>query len=868
MKTDKVHRMHLKVVTYFVFILSITILSIFSSMDNQVSAQGGAPHVNLTPVGTVEATPEAGPFQSSTNDLQVASASIVTRIPVGTSPNGITLNSNTRKAYVINSTSSNVSVLDISANQHIHDIWAGQKLYWGIALKPGTEHLYVADNVSGAVLDIDEGSSSIIDTIHLGNVLPEGIAINASLNKAYVAHSGNLLSVIDLSTNKVIKNVDTGYYNHMIAVNEVTNRVYVTRSFYNRVTVIDGNTDTYLQSVFVGSSPWGVAVNTRSNLIYVANSGSNTVSVINGATNTVIKTIPVQNRPWGIAINEEANRIYVANSWSNSVSIIDGNTDQVVETVPNVGNRPVGISTNPKSGRVYVTNEAGNNVSVILDGAAVPTPSTLTPIILVPGYYASYNAHRMSPPNNYPDEWEWWPVLLGWPPPFEPTEFTNCPYDAARCTYQPLIDALASVGYDSDPHSPNQNLFIAYYNWLRPNAESATNDLAPVISQALSKTGATKVHIITHSNGGLVTRNWIQNQAASTVVDELIMLAPPNYGVARVYPAWAGGDTTREGWDINWFVFHPLLLEYGFPPICNESCRHNFIHSYVPSAKDLIPVHDFWMSQEGQFQSYRDMYNDNRNLTLDAMNQDVQNGLINKVGHITIIGGLTYPTHDAYVYQNCPNCSPLWLDGRVVQDIRDDGDGTVQRFRVGLPGITPIMITSEHAEIVVKAIPLIFEIFQLPSLSQTSISTSDSTSTSPPEDTLVFTVVRHVNTDGAEPDETSYSVPVHLLITDPLGRKLGYQTDGTFINQIPYARYHGDADKPKIIAIPNPIEGTYRTQVIGSNSGTYGIVVATQKSDKILNVINGTTSTGQITTYNIDYVLPTADIYLPIIIKN
>lgn len=862
----------LKGILWLIIILIVMSLSVLSLMDNEAAAQEPDPPVNFTPVNTIEVTPEISPPQPMTNDVKVMAASVATRIPVGTSPNGITLNPNTRKGYVINSTSSNVSILDISANSRINDIWAGQKLYWGIAIKPGTDRLYVSDNARGKVLEIQETSSSVIETISLGNVFPEGIAINSKINKAYVAHSGNLLSVIDLSTNRVTKVVDTGYYNHMIAVNETNNRVYVTRSEYNRVTVVDGNTDTYLQAVLVGSNPWGVAVNSRTNRIYVANSGSNTVSVINGITNSVETTIPVQSHPWGIAVNEEANRVYVANSWSNSVSIIDGSTNQVVETVPNVGSRPVGITTNPKSGKVYVTNEAGNNVTVILDSAAVPPPSTLTPIVLVPGYYASYNAHVMSPfSNTFADEWGWWPVG-DWG-----VQVLFCPYDKARCTYQPLIDALESVGYNSDPNSPNQNLFIAYYNWLRPNAESAVNDLAPVISQALIKTGATKVHIITHSNGGLVTRSWIQNQAASTVVDELIMLAPPNYGVARVYPAWTGGDTSREGWEINHFVFGLLMKNYEGLADCGKDpqCVFYFTHKYVPSARDLIPVYNFLTGPDGQSKPYQNMHQDNRNSALDAMNQDVQTGLINKVGHISIIAGKGHQTRYGYEYLDCATCAPLWLDGQVSKDLEGNGDKTVPVAWTQLPGITPIVIdAAEHEEIVKKAIPQIFSIL---GLSPLPVPSPVPTPPPPPQDTLVYTVVRNINTTDAtgntasasniEANAVPYSVPVHVLITDPLGRKLGYQTNGTFINQIPYAFYHGKADEPKIIAIPYPIEGTYQTQVIGSNSGTYGIVVATQRLDRNLNVINGTTSSGQITTYDINYK-PPMGIYMPIITKN
>ena len=51
------------------------------------------------------------------------------------------------------------------------------------------------------------------------------------------------------------------------------------------MTVIDGATNT-TTTVAAGSRPDAVAVNPVTNKIYVANSGSNNVTVIDGATNT------------------------------------------------------------------------------------------------------------------------------------------------------------------------------------------------------------------------------------------------------------------------------------------------------------------------------------------------------------------------------------------------------------------------------------------------------------------------------------------------------------------------------------------------------------------------------------------------------
>lgn len=846
--------------------IMISALVLYLQICNDVYAQGFTTTVQPTPSHEIGLLSNESQSVSTTNSSQEETTSVIKVIPVGTSPNAIVLNEATRKAYIINSISSNVSIIDISSDTFIRNIWAGQKLYWGLALVSETDSLYVSDNEGGTILEIQEANSSVVNTISLGPVLPEGIAINAQLNKLYVAHSSYLLSVIDLSTNQVIKQINTGCCNHLISINETTNLVYVTKSESNQVVVINGNDDSLVKNIPVQRDPWGIAINSRTNLIYVTNDSNDSVSVIDGSNNSVITTIPVQHQPLGITVNEEVNRVYVANSASNSVSIIDGSTHQVVQTLSNVGRQPSGIVANAKTGKVYVTNELDNTVAVILDDAATPTPSALTPIIIVPGYYASFNAHRMFPsPNNFSDKWEWWPAIFGY---------------SAGDVYQPLIDALEKAGYNSDPNSPQQNLFIAYYNWLRPNSESATNDLTSVINQAVTKTTATKVHIITHSNGGLVTRNWIQNNPAPTIVDQLIMLAPPNEGVARVYPAWAGGDISREHWTIKLFVFDYLTKAYEVEVVClhlgvcliSPQTYHSFIHEHIPSARDLIPVYDFWLDTNGQFKPYKDMVEENRNLNLDGLNTDIQNALLNKVNHLTIIGSSTNNeyTFDAFQYQDCTSCSPLWLDGKITANLYFEGDGTVGRHHVKLPGVNPIMVDANHTDIVRVAIPNIFNILNL------SIPTPPvvpiPVPTPAPSDALIYTVVRDVNTGGVNSSSLQalkdelYSVPVEVLVIDPLDRQLGYKSDGTFINQIPNASYYGINNEPKIIYIPNPLRGIYNTVIIGKDSGSYGITVNTQRAIETSVVITGTTLPGLETVYGVIYN-PTSHIYLPVTFK-
>jgi len=60
-------------------------------------------------------------------------------------------------------------------------------------------------------------------------------------------------------------------------------------------------------TVAAGTSPRAVAINPVTNKIYVANTNSNNVTVIDGATNTVVTTVAVGSTPFAVAINPVTN---------------------------------------------------------------------------------------------------------------------------------------------------------------------------------------------------------------------------------------------------------------------------------------------------------------------------------------------------------------------------------------------------------------------------------------------------------------------------------------------------------------------------------------------------------------------------------
>ncbi len=159
-----------------------------------------------------------------------------------------------------------------------------------------------------------------------------------------------------------------------VAVNEQTNRIYVSSSSGNLVSVIDGATNRVTATVGVGNFPIGVDVNPITNVIYVANASGGSVSVIDGNSNVVTATVSGFLTPYKLAVNSVTNQIFVSAFGTNSVAIIDGTSNQVVGTVA-VGSGPYGLAINSKLDLAYVANLNDGTVSVI-DAASQTVSST------------------------------------------------------------------------------------------------------------------------------------------------------------------------------------------------------------------------------------------------------------------------------------------------------------------------------------------------------------------------------------------------------------------------------------------------------------------------------------------------------------
>jgi DNA-binding beta-propeller fold protein YncE len=315
------------------------------------------------------------------------------------------------RGQTVTATVATVGAQYVGINQTTNKIYAGST---------------VIDGATNATTPLTvSGSGTVVNQF--------AVALNPATNKIYVVNFGNYkplegtgnqgsIGVVDGDTNSEILIRDPNAIGpHAIAVNPVTNKIYVANFWTDNITVIDGATNVLTTLANPDAFfPTAVAVNSETNKIYVANLGnfyygfgSNTgnVSVIEGATNSITTvTDPNAISPSSVAVNPVTDKIYVANQGTlpcatgnnlGNITVIDGATDSTTTvTDPNAcapagaDSRGFAVAVNSATDKIYVANARSGNVTVI-NGATNSTSTVTDPNAFNPSAVAVDEATNM-----------------------------------------------------------------------------------------------------------------------------------------------------------------------------------------------------------------------------------------------------------------------------------------------------------------------------------------------------------------------------------------------------------------------------------------------------------------------------------------
>jgi uncharacterized protein (TIGR03437 family) len=168
---------------------------------------------------------------------------VAARISVGDTPVGIAIDESVNRVYVANQHSGTISVIDGGANQVVATWKPPLSNVWKLAVDPALKRLYAS------IPPPTTGSFS-------------GIEVLDSSTGAYVAQVGGQSAAAE-----------------DVAINPKTHHVFLSDAGNGTVTVIDGSTNTVLKSLVTGSAVLGLAVDAASGLVYASNAFDATIGV-------------------------------------------------------------------------------------------------------------------------------------------------------------------------------------------------------------------------------------------------------------------------------------------------------------------------------------------------------------------------------------------------------------------------------------------------------------------------------------------------------------------------------------------------------------------------------------------------------------
>ena len=339
----------------------------------------------------------------------VPANTVVATMNVGVTPAGMAITPNNNFAYVANNNNyeitgqDSVSVLDLTDNTVVTTIHhASFDAPYTVAINPAGTKAYVTNSNSTTITIIDIATNTVTDTIS-GFDGPSDMVISLDGTTGYVNNygsgnpdasgSGTTIQVVDLVNNLITgAPITVDQAPVALAMTSDGAFVYVINyvdgvASHGSMQIIQTSDNTVLPTTISGFfGPFAIALTPDDKFAYVTNFGSNnfapfgtTVSVVDLTIHAITATINLGIQPSGIAITPDGNFAYASNyntlyagpsftdltAGQGTVNIIDIATNTVISPIIAVGQSPDSVVISPNGQFAYVTNYTSNTVDVI-----------------------------------------------------------------------------------------------------------------------------------------------------------------------------------------------------------------------------------------------------------------------------------------------------------------------------------------------------------------------------------------------------------------------------------------------------------------------------------------------------------------------
>lgn len=214
----------------------------------------------------------------------------------------------------------------------------------------------------------------LIDSFHIASTgWWDYIAVNK--NRLYVSH-GTQVNIINKNNGDSIGIIPNTTGVHGIAFDNTLNKGYTSNGRLNNVTVFDLSTNKILKQIPTGVNPDAIFYEDYSKKIITCNGGSNSLSIIDPLTDKVVNTVALSGKP-ETAVSDGAGKVFVNIENKSAISEINMKNLKVENTWPIApGESPSGLSIDRKTKRLFAGCD--NKMLVVLnaeDGSVVSTPA-------------------------------------------------------------------------------------------------------------------------------------------------------------------------------------------------------------------------------------------------------------------------------------------------------------------------------------------------------------------------------------------------------------------------------------------------------------------------------------------------------------
>lgn len=391
----------------------LTVLAVTTPLVGDAQPFAVAPHAAVAPVNPSPA-PATSPYTFRLGNLSEETLALENNTLEPGNPSVLSCNAPSPGAVdpvtdqLIGLCQASVAAVNLSAGQAAVTIAVGSGPD-GVGIDERAGRAYVANSYSGTVSVIDPHADGAIATIPVGGS-PAGVVPDETLGEVLIGNqaSGHV-SVLNTSTDNVTGEIATGNETSM-SLNPWNGDLYVVDGNDSRVVVVNVSGGTILRSLPVGREPVGIAFDPSDGVAFVENLGDGNVSAIDPGTWTVtsialrdasdltdhltfdpadgdlyivlstgyleaisgsnytsIALVAVGGTPEAVAYDSVDDELYVANAGTANVSIVNA-TDGIVEGAVVVGGDPAGLAVDPTTGGVAVSEPGRDAIAVVPPG--------------------------------------------------------------------------------------------------------------------------------------------------------------------------------------------------------------------------------------------------------------------------------------------------------------------------------------------------------------------------------------------------------------------------------------------------------------------------------------------------------------------